>query len=194
MLVMPYRRLLCAVFGVLLVACTTTGNPSAPNESKAVASDPLSRARVHTELAALYYQQGSMKTALDELATATKIDPQYAPAYSMLGLVYMQLGEQTQAANNFQSAIALAPNDPDIRNNYGLFLCDTKQYPKGLDQFNLALANPLYNTPVRALVNAERCAQAAGDFALANSYRQRAERYGGGSIPASPETYTPKFK
>lgn len=172
-------RLLAVVFGVctLSAACTST-NPALPNEGKPVVSDPVSRARVHTELAALYYQQGSMKTALDELGNATKIDQQYAPAYSMLGLVYMQLGEQSSANSNFQKAIALAPNDPDIRNNYGLFLCDTKQYQQGLTQLDIALGNPLYNTPVRALDNAARCAQDMGDAALASRYRQQAARYG----------------
>lgn len=191
---MAYRWLVSGALCALLAACTTTSNQVLPNESKAVASDPLSRARVHTELAALYYQQGSMKTALDELATALKIDAQYAPAYSMRGLVYMQLGEQAQAESNFQSAIALAPNDPDIRNNYGLFLCDTRQYKKGLDQLDLALSNPLYNTPVRALVNAERCAQSMGDPLLANAYRQRAARYGAVSMPASADPYSSKLK
>jgi type IV pilus assembly protein PilF len=166
----------CAT-GIALTACTSA-NPSLPNDSKPVVADPLSRARVHTELAALYYQQGSMKTALDELATAVKIDPQYAPAYSMLGLVYMQLGETGPADHNFQKAIALAPNDPDIRNNYGLFLCDTRQYQKGLAQLDAALSNPLYNTPWRALDNAARCAQDMGDTALASRYRQQAARYG----------------
>jgi len=161
----------------LLLACTST-NPVTPNEGKPVVSDPVSRARIHTELAALYYQQGSMKTALDELGNATRIDPQYAPAYSMLGLVYMQLGEQSSANSNFQKAIALAPNDPDIRNNYGLFLCDTKQYQQGLAQLDIAIANPLYNTPARALDNAAKCAQEMGNASLASRYRQQAARYG----------------
>ena len=171
---------ICAVaLGIcgLLTGCVSS-NQGLPNEGKPVVSDPVSRARVHTELAALYYQQGSMKTALDELGNATRIDPQYAPAYSMLGLVYMQLGEQSLANSNFQRAIALAPNDPDIRNNYGLFLCDTKQYQQGLAQLDIALANPLYNTPVRALDTAARCAQEMGDTALAKRYRQQAARYG----------------
>lgn len=171
------RMLLGLALSLGLVACTTS-SANLPNEGKPVVSDPQSRARVHTELAALYYQQGSMKTALDELANAIRIDPQYAPAYSMQGLVYMQLGEQSQANSNFQKAIALAPNDPDIRNNYGLFLCETRQYQQGIAQLDLAIANPLYNTPVRALVNASRCARDMGDATLANRYRQQAERYG----------------
>lgn len=189
-----YQSIVSVLLGMLLIACTTTSNSSLPNEGKAVASDPLSRARVHTELAALYYEQGSMKTALDELATAVKIDPQYAPAYSMLGLVYMQLGEQEPAENNFQKAVVLSPNDPDIRNNYGLFLCDVRQYQKGLAQLDLALANPLYNTPVRALVNAEHCAQALGDVALANKYRLRAARYNVMAVPASADTRSLKLQ
>ncbi len=176
------------VSGMVLMACTSA-NSSSPNDSKPVVADPLSRARVHTELAALYYQQGSMKTALDELATAVKIDPQYAPAYSMLGLVYMQLGEPGPADQNFQKAVSLAPNDPDIRNNYGLFLCDTRKYQKGLTQLDAALANPLYNTPMRALDNAARCAQDMGDAALASRYRQQASRYG-----VAVETSSQKFQ
>lgn len=193
MLGIAYRPLVSIALGVLLAACATSA-PTVPNEGKAVAMDPLSRARVHTELAALYYQQGSMKTALEELGTAVKIDPQYAPAYSMLGLVYMQLGEQAQAEDNFQKAVALAPNDPDIRNNFGLFLCDTQQFKRGLVQLDQALANPLYNTPARALVNAERCAQAMGDSPLATSYRLRAERYGAISAPASSDVIPSKLK
>lgn len=172
------RMLLVAGAALMLVACTTSSGPAGADTAKATTADPLNRARIHTELAALYYQQGSMKTALDELANATRIDPDYAPAYSMLGLVYMQLGERNPANASFQKAVVLAPGDPEIRNNYGLFLCDTQQYPSGLTQLNMALANPLYATPAKALVTAARCARQMGDDALANSYRQRALQYG----------------
>ena len=119
-----------------------------------------------------------MKTALDELANAVRIDPQYAPAFSMYGLVYMQLGERRQANDSFQKAVALAPTDPDIRNNYGLYLCETQQYAAGLAQLNLALANPLYGTPAKALLTAARCAHDMGDDTLAATYRQRASALG----------------
>jgi type IV pilus assembly protein PilF len=176
------------MMGVLvlcLTACATTSTIGVEN-AKQIPADPLSRARIHTELAALYFQQGGMKTALDELASAVRIDPGYAPAYSMYGLVYMQLGERDKANRSFQQAIALAPNDPEIRNNYGLFLCETQQYQAGLNQLDLALSNPLYTTPARALVTASRCAQAMGNVALAENYRQRAAIYGVTVNPAEP--------
>lgn len=174
------RAVLLPMLGVcVLNACTTTTNLAGVPERQPVAkAQPESRARVHTELAALYYQQGSFKTALDELTTAVRIDPVYAPAFSMFGLVYMQLGEHARAAESFNQAIALSPSDPDIRNNYGLFLCQSGQPQAGLQQLNLALKNPLYNTPARALANASQCTAAAEDVALAKQYQQRAERQG----------------
>lgn len=176
----PFMRqsVLAVLSTMILVGCTTSSTSATSGEIKPIPADPLSRARIHTELAALYFQQGSMKTALDELANAVRIDPQYAPAFSMYGLVYMQLGERHQANDSFQKAVALAPRDPDIRNNYGLYLCETQQYAAGLAQLNLALANPLYGTPGKALVTAARCAHDMGDDTLATTYRQRASALG----------------
>lgn len=173
------HRIAALLLTTLLVACTTTTNlAGVPEQKSPMKAPPENRARVHTELAALYYQQHSLKTALSELNTATRIDPSYAPAYSMYGLVYMLLGENAQAANDFQKAIALAPADPNIRNNYGLFLCQTGQPQSGLAQLEAAWQNPLYDTPGVALANASRCAASMNDMALANQFRHRAERYG----------------
>lgn len=188
------RAIPVLTLALLLSACTTTTDLAGmPAQKPAAKAPPENRARVHTELAALYYQQNSLKTALNELNTATRIDPSYAPAYSMYALVYMQLGENTQAADNFQRAIALAPADPDIRNNYGLFLCQTGQPQAGLTQLETAWQNPLYDTPGVALANASRCAANMNDMALANRYRQRAERYGVSvdSVPIANKTPTP---
>jgi type IV pilus assembly protein PilF len=162
----------------LLAACTTTTNLAGVPEKPATKVPPESRARVHTELAALYYQQASFKTALSEIDTALRVDAAYAPAYDMRGLVYMQLGERIQASDNFRKAIELAPGDPDIRNNYGWFLCTSGQPQAGLQQLELAWKNPLYDTPGRALANASRCAAEAGDSGQAKIYRERAATFG----------------
>lgn len=171
--------LLVGLSGCLMAACTTTTNlAGVPERKPVVKAPPEDRARVHTELAALYYQQGSMKTALTELQAAVHVDPSYALAYSMYGLVYAQLDENAVATDYFQRAITLAPSDPDIRNNYGWFLCQTGRQRAGLEQLEQSWQNPLYDTPGVALANASRCAAAIGDSALADRYRQRAERLG----------------
>ena len=66
-----------------------------------------------------------MGVALEELRTAIAADPNYAPAYNVFGLVHMDLHENDVAERYFQRALALSPNDPDINNNYGWFLCRT---------------------------------------------------------------------
>ena len=172
------RQLIAFVLVGFLAACTTTTNLAGVPEKPASKAPPESRARVHTELAALYYQQGSFKTALTEIDSALRVDAAYAPAYDMRGLVYMQLGETIPAAENFRKAIELAPGDPDVRNNYGWFLCTSGQPQEGLKQLELAWKNPLYDTPGRALANASRCAAEAGDSTQAKIYCERAAKFG----------------
>lgn len=178
------------VFGLGVTACTTTTNLAGVPEAKpSTKAPPENRARIHTELAALYYQQGSLKTALAEIDTALRIDADYAPAYDMRGLVHMQLGENREAASDFQRAISLAPTDPDLRNNYGLFLCEQGNYQAGLAQLAQAWSNPLYATPALAYENASRCAAASGNQTLANEYHQKAQRLDGASSSVrSPQT------
>ncbi len=119
--------------------------------------DPRNRARIHTELASAYFERGNMGVALEELRTAIAADPSYAPAYSVLGLVHMDLRENEVAQVHFERALALSPNDPDINNNYGWFLCRSGREEQSIAYFLAALKNPLYNTPARSYVNAGLC-------------------------------------
>jgi type IV pilus assembly protein PilF len=120
-------------------------------------TSPVNRARIHTELASLYFQRGNMAVALQELRTAVAADPNYAPAYDVFGLVHMDLHENDVAQKYFERAVALSPNDPDINNNYGWFLCRTGREEQSIGYFLTALKNPLYRTPARSYVNAGLC-------------------------------------
>jgi type IV pilus assembly protein PilF len=138
--------------------------------------DPRNRARIHTELGSAYFERGNMGVALEELRTAISADPNYAPAYSVLGLVHMELRENDVAQRYFAKALALAPNDPDINNNYGWFLCRTGREEQSIAYFMAALKNPLYNTPARSYVNAGLCTMEKGDGRDAVEYFERALR------------------
>jgi len=120
-------------------------------------SEPKNRAKLRTELASLYYSNGNLGVALEELRTAVSADPSYAPAYGMYGLVYMQMKENTRAQDNFERALRLAPNDADINHNYGWFLCQTNREEKSIEYFLQALRNPLYGTPWRTYSAAGVC-------------------------------------
>src|SRR5216683_4405056 len=148
--------------------------PQRTSVPQAQQTPPPVRARMHTDLAAGYYERGQMDVAIDELNLAVTLDPNYAPAYNVYGLVYSVLGEDRKAEQNFERALLLAPNDSDIHHNWGWYLCQHKREREALAQFEIAVANSLYRTPEIALVNAGRCAQTIGEIRLAESYFRRA--------------------
>jgi type IV pilus assembly protein PilF len=87
----------------------------------------------------------------------------------MLGIIYMQLREDAKAAQAFEQALRLAPNDAEILNNYGWYVCQRQNPAQAMQYFRAALKDPLYNSPERALHNAGVCARKAGDNATAES-------------------------
>jgi type IV pilus assembly protein PilF len=174
---------LLAVFAILAgCAMPVVQNEQAYSRQPGQESTAQSRARIHTELSAGYYARGQYDVALEELNGALKEDPGYAPAYGMLGLVYSELRDEPQAERHFQRAIELNQQDPEVRNNYGWFLCQRGREPQALGQFELAIRNPFYRTPDMALVNAGRCAAKIGDRKGAESYFQQALKVS----PANP--------
>jgi type IV pilus assembly protein PilF len=68
---------------------------------------------------AVGYSSRASTVALDEVKLALAADPQYADGYGMRGLIYQQMGELALAEDNFVRARKLAPNNPDLANNYG---------------------------------------------------------------------------
>ncbi len=140
--------------------------PGAPK----VETDVSRRAQIRIDLAAGYYQQRAFAQSLEELRAALAIDANSAQAYGMLGLVYMELGEQARAEDGFRQALRIAPGDSDLLNNYGWFLCQTGRSDQAIPQFQAALKNPLYATPARPLHNAGICSLRIGDELGAESY------------------------
>jgi type IV pilus assembly protein PilF len=136
--------------------------------------DPRNRARVHTELAAGYYERGSMGVALEELRQATAADSSYAPAYGLYGMVYMELRENTQAQDSFERALRIAPTDPDINHNYGWFLCQSGREKESVRYFMQAVKNPLYTAPWRSYSAAGVCSLRTNNTKEAEDYFQRA--------------------
>jgi len=142
--------------------------------------DPRNRARVHTELAAGYYERGSMGVALEELRQATAADSSYAPAYGLYGMVYMELRENTQAQDSFERALRIAPTDPDINHNYGWFLCQSGREKESVRYFMQAVKNPLYTAPWRSY-------SAAGVFSLRTNNTKEAEDYFQRALKLDPD-------
>jgi len=160
---------------VLVAACTTTGGGSQEGAKPAVLSQPTSseqqqRAKNHVELGSLYMLDGRSAIALEEARIALSADPDYAPAFNLLGMTHMQMNEPRLAEENFQKALRLAPGDPEINNNYGWFLCQDGREKQSISYFMSAARNPLYSAPTKAYTNAGICAQKFGDDKAAENY------------------------
>ena len=132
------------------------------------------RAEVHTSLAGEYYQRGAFAVALTETRAALVDDPTYAPAHNMQGLVYMQLREDGPAREAFARSLALDPNNGDVLNNYGWFLCLHGDAPRGLELLQRAGADTRYATPEKAFLSAGLCMRRLGRNTEAEDYLRRA--------------------
>lgn len=165
---------------LLLAGCAgrTPDGPTTADSGTIVGEvgDPRNRARVHAELASVYYERGSMGVALDELRRATAADPSYAPAHSLLGRVYMDLKENRLAEQSFTRALQLSPNDPEINHNFGWFLCQTGQESNSIRYFLQAIRNPLYAAPWRSYSAAGMCSLRTDNVKDADEFFQRALR------------------
>ena len=149
--------------GIQPVADTSGGESGARN-----------RARIHAELAAGYFELGNLGVALEEVNIAQRSDPGYAAGYGIAGLVYAALKDDQRAEENFRHGLSLSPADPDINNNFGLFLCQRKRESEGIRHLLAAVRNPLYQNPERSYVNAGFCARNQGDVNAAQEFFQRA--------------------
>jgi type IV pilus assembly protein PilF len=165
------RSLLIAA--LLLAACV-------PQEAKKPetqqSQDARYRAQVHTDLAANYFARQQYGIALDELKEAQRSDPNFVPAYNMLGLTHMQLKQDEAAQESFAAALKLAPKDPDVNNNYGWFLCNRGREAESIDYFLVSAKDPLYSTPHKPLTNAGICSRKIGNEAQAEEYFRKALR------------------
>lgn len=154
----------------LLTACA--GNASKPQGGERAHNS----AKVHTELAGLYFERDQMGIALSEIELALKADSQYAPAYNVRGLIHMSLREEKEADEDFQQSLRLDKSDSETHNNYGWFLCQRGRENESIPHFMAAVKNPLYATPERAYLNAGLCMQKVGKNQDAMDFLQRALR------------------
>lgn len=168
----------CVIAVSLLSACAGSG---APTQELKTASDQTAaekRASIRLQLAIGYFQDGKNEIALDEVKQAIAADPDYADAYGVRALIYSAMGETALADENFRHALRLAPRNPDLANNYGLFLCDAGGRPReAMTYFESALKNPAYATPVKAMSNAGNCSLKLKDIDAAERYLLDALRY-----------------
>lgn len=170
-------RLALGLLAAALAGCAGQGANHVASQGETqelkTASDqtPLEkRAGIRLQLAVGYFQDNKLEVALDEVKQAIAINPNFADAYGVRALIYVQMGELALAEENYQRALKLAPRNPDLSNNYGAFLCQQGRGAQGIAYLDAALNNPAYQSPVNALVNAGACSLKMKQFDAAERY------------------------
>ncbi len=170
---------LAAVAG--LSGCATTAEPAGMhgNQPDIVTDsdepEARKRARIRLELAIGYFEQGQTTVALDEIKQALVVDPAYAEAYNLRGLIYMRLNDLRLAEESFRRAMALNPRDANVTHNYGWLLCQQARYPESFQAFAQAIANPTYGGRAKTWMAQGLCQTRAGqraeaEYSLGKSY------------------------
>lgn len=162
------------VVGALAAGCVAQTTVETHLVQDAAYTDARRRAEIHTSLASQYYQRGNFVVALEETRLALKEDANYFAALNVRALVFMELREDAQARQAFEQALALAPRDPDVMNNFGWFLCLRGDSARAMEFFNRVQTDTMYTTPEKAFLNAGLCARMAGRNAEAEDYLRRA--------------------
>jgi len=156
------RRLFAVALLVLAAGCATESTMESKPVTDSGGADARRRAEVHTALAGEYYARGNFPVALSEARLALKDDSTYYPAHNMLALVYMELREDVSARASFSLALRISPNNPEVLNNYGWFLCLRSETQRGVDMMVRAAQDTQYQTPEKAWLSAGLCLRRSG--------------------------------
>jgi type IV pilus assembly protein PilF len=147
---------LAVLASLTLGGCASSGS-SAPvhmaNQREAAADN--------TQLGIQYMNQGDLNLAKMKLDRALAEDPSNANVHSARAMLFERMRQPAKADEEFRTALKLAPHDPDVINNYAVYLCQNGRTDEGVKRFLEAAHNALYRTPQAAYTNAGVCLRAA---------------------------------
>ena len=151
--------------GLLVLAAALAGCTTTPEGGPRVDLERASQ--LNAELGRQYLVQGRLAVARRKLEKALRQDDDNGLAHHFMAELHRRTGKPEKAEVHYRRALALLPDDPALLNNYGVFLCDRKEYERAIGYFRKALDDPLYPAKARALENLGLCARAKGDVAAA---------------------------
>jgi type IV pilus assembly protein PilF len=154
------------LLGFILTASLMSGCTG--EVKKAEASD------YNSELGIRYLQKGRLQLANEKLSKSLKQNPNSVQSNHYYAILQQRLGKNKEASSHFLKAIRLDSKNPELRNNYGSFLCETNRPQAAVKQFLIAVKDPLYKTPAYAYSNAGTCLKKVNNPAQAEKYFREA--------------------
>jgi type IV pilus assembly protein PilF len=170
------RPVLLAFAVLLLAACasSTTSGGGGQSNLKSGESESEKAASLNKQLGTVYLRQGNLALAKEKLERAEKYNPRDPEIHTVLALLYERLDIPAEVDAHYKTAIRLAPKNPQVQNNYAVYLCRAGRTDEGVKRFLESARNPLYRTPETAYTNAGVCLRAAKRYDEAGKVFERA--------------------
>ena len=170
----PLKNLLPGLLLILIILSGCVSNQPVDPDAK---TDARKAAESNTQLGLEYMNRGQLEVSLGKLKKAVRDDPTYAPAHTVLAVLYERLREMSLAGKHYQKAVEADPSSGDVNNNYGVYLCKTGKEEEAIPYFLKALDDPFYGSPAVALANAGSCALNNDMLVDADTYLRSSLKY-----------------
>lgn len=161
----------------LLVLSLSGGCVTVETEDGSHKFNPLKAADARIELGMNYLTLGHNVRAKQNFELALRYAPSYVYASSAIAYYYQQVFEPELADKWYRKALNESPNNGDVLNNYGVFLCRQQDYAHAQLQFKQAIHQSGYYHVSASYENAGLCATMQGDLQQAQTYFHKSLEY-----------------
>lgn len=134
-----------------------------------------------------HMSRGELDLAQIAIEQALQQEPELVSGLNAAALVHERLNQPQAAESYFKQALEIAPGDPYTHNNYGAFLCNSGRFEAAEEHFLAAAADPQYETPEVAYINAGLCARRIPNL-------DRAADYFVAAVNANPQMPKARFQ
>nr|WP_305906626.1 type IV pilus biogenesis/stability protein PilW [Methylomarinum sp. Ch1-1]MDP4519319.1 type IV pilus biogenesis/stability protein PilW [Methylomarinum sp. Ch1-1] len=115
------------------------------------------QAALNLQMGTRYLDMGMLQVAKEKLEKARELDSGNANIYNALAVLHERIEQFGAAREYYQEALALDPDNPSSKNNYGRFLCEQGNYSEGVVLLEQTVQMPLNNRKWIAFTNLGLC-------------------------------------
>lgn len=139
--------------------------------------DSENAAMARLKLAIEYLRKNQISAAKQNLDRAATINDEIDGIQSSYAFYYQKVGEVDKADTAYRKALRQFPENANIRNNYGVFLCDRKRYAQAQQQFIKAINTDANSQMANSHENAGLCAIRAKNWGTAKNHLSSVLKY-----------------
>ena len=130
--------------------------------------------RSHNALAVFLFGQQDFDSAIEHFKHAVGINPDYAPAYNLLGYAYRTIDDLDNAKSAFETYVSLIPNEPNPYDSYAELLMEMGEYDASIENYRKALQHDKHFATSYGGISINHSLKGETDMALAAAEEQLA--------------------